>query len=60
MNFNSTLIAFAFGQRRRMLNLESSADQFSIEGGIMLSFIVRVIVEQLVVRILAAVIGAIL
>jgi len=43
-----------------MLNLEPSDDQFSIEGVIMLSFILRVIVEQLVVRILAAVIGAIL
>ena len=44
-----------------MLSLEASADQFSIEGVlIMLSLIIRVIVEQLVTRILAAVIGAIL
>lgn len=43
-----------------MLNLESNADQLSIGGTTMLSFIVRVIVEQLIARILAVVIGAIL
>jgi hypothetical protein len=44
-----------------MLSLEANADQFSIEGVfIMLSLIIRVIVEQLVTRIVAAVIGAIL
>jgi len=44
-----------------MLGLQANADQFSIEGVfIMLSLIIRVIVEQLVARILAVVIGAIL
>jgi hypothetical protein len=38
----------------------ANADVFSIGGTTMLSFIVRVIVEQLVARILAVVIGAIL
>ena len=44
-----------------MLSLKANADQFRIEGVfIMLSLIIRVIVEQLVARILAAVIGVIL
>lgn len=54
------LMAIAFALRNRMLSSESNADQFSIEGALMLSFIVRMIVEQLVVQILTAVIGAIL
>jgi hypothetical protein len=43
-----------------MLNLESNTDQFSVDGVPMLSFIVELIVEQLVTWILAVAIGVIL
>jgi hypothetical protein len=43
-----------------MLGLESVADQFSIEETTMLGLIIRVFIEQLVARILAVVIAAIL
>lgn len=43
-----------------MLNCGAKANRFSIGGKNMLSIIIRVIVEQLVARIVAIVIGAIL
>ena len=43
-----------------MLNLESVADQFSMEERTVVGLIIRVFIEQLVARILAVVIGAIL
>ena len=43
-----------------MVNLESVADQLKLEEALMVSLIIRVFLEQLVARILAVVIRAIL
>ncbi|MBV8774521.1 MAG: hypothetical protein JO166_19625 [Deltaproteobacteria bacterium] len=53
------LIALAFLKHRRMLHFGQS-NQFSVGGKSMLRIIVRVIIEQLVSRIVAMVIGALL